>query len=310
MNQSMREFEVRATGVATYTFGTQNPRWNGGFAAGALTFVMVLASQTAMADEGGVSFWLPGFFGSLAAAPQQPGWSLTDVFYNTNVRGGGDVALAREFEIGNVPLKFSGTANARVKADVPLDLPLIQYVFATPVLGGQASVALLGGYGRNDTNITGTLNGTITPPGITKSISIDRTDIQWGSTDLLPFVSLKWNQGVNNWMIYGTGDIPVGAYQSMRIANIGIGHGTVDVGAGYTYFDQPAGHEFSAVLGFTANLENTSTNYTNGVDMHLDWAASQWLSKQTFVGPVSAMCTGRSVATAVRAIMSDVSNRK
>ena len=81
---------------------------------------------------------------SLAAAPQQPGWSLTDVFYNTNVRGGGDVALAREFEIGNVPLKFSGTANARVKADVPLDLPLIQYVFATPVLGGQASVAPAG----------------------------------------------------------------------------------------------------------------------------------------------------------------------
>ena len=24
------------------------------------------------ADEGGVSFWVPGFFGSLAAAPQQP----------------------------------------------------------------------------------------------------------------------------------------------------------------------------------------------------------------------------------------------
>ena len=34
-------------------------------------------SQTALADEGGVSFWVPGFFGSLAAAPQQPGFSLT-----------------------------------------------------------------------------------------------------------------------------------------------------------------------------------------------------------------------------------------
>ena len=28
------------------------------------------------ADEGGVSFWLPGQYGSLAAAPQTPGWAL------------------------------------------------------------------------------------------------------------------------------------------------------------------------------------------------------------------------------------------
>jgi hypothetical protein len=29
------------------------------------------------ADENGISFWLPGLFGSLAAVPQQPGWALT-----------------------------------------------------------------------------------------------------------------------------------------------------------------------------------------------------------------------------------------
>ena len=31
---------------------------------------------------------------------------------------------------------------------------------------------------------------------------------------------------------------------------------------------------------------NPSTNYQNGVDFHLDWAASQFLSKQFFVGLV------------------------
>jgi hypothetical protein len=275
---------------------------------------MVLASQTAMADEGGVSFWIPGFFGSLAAVPQQPGWSLENIFYNTNVKGGGDVALAREFEIGKVPLNFSGTASASVKADVSIDVPIPLYSFATPVLGGQLTVGMLGIYGRNDTTLTGTVTGTIFPPNPLPPIPVNRFDsinsTLWGFGDLIPLALLRWNQGVNNWMIYGAGDIPVGAYQSTRLANLGIGHGAADAGVGYTYFDQPAGHEFSAVLGFTANLTNTSTNYTNGVDIHLDWAASQWLSKQTFVGPVSAMCTGRSVATAVRAIMSDVSNRK
>ena len=41
--------------------------------ASALVSVVVAVPMPAMADEGGVSFWLPGFFGSLAAAPQQPG---------------------------------------------------------------------------------------------------------------------------------------------------------------------------------------------------------------------------------------------
>ena len=33
------------------------------------------ALQDARADEGGISFWLPGIYGSLAALPQQPGWA-------------------------------------------------------------------------------------------------------------------------------------------------------------------------------------------------------------------------------------------
>ena len=164
MRQLIREFEARATCVAAYSSVTQNRRCIRAFAAGALTFFMVLASQTAMADEGGVSFWIPGFFGSLAAVPQQSGWSLANIFYNTNVTAGGDVALARQFEIGKVPLNFSGTASASVKADVPLDMVIPQYVFATPVLGGQAAVALIGGYGRNDTTLAGTVKGTIFPP--------------------------------------------------------------------------------------------------------------------------------------------------
>jgi hypothetical protein len=32
---------------------------------------IVCLPRTSVADEGGVSFWLPGLFGSLAAAPQQ-----------------------------------------------------------------------------------------------------------------------------------------------------------------------------------------------------------------------------------------------
>jgi hypothetical protein len=51
--------------------------WRPGIATSVLALAIMFFSQCALADEGGVSFWIPGFFGSLAAAPQQEGWSLT-----------------------------------------------------------------------------------------------------------------------------------------------------------------------------------------------------------------------------------------
>src|SRR5262249_42415548 len=87
------------------------------FASVFLSAVIALP-KSALADEGGVSFWLPGFFGSLAAAPLQPGWSLTNIYYHTSVSAGGDVALAREFEIKRVPGNLSASAAATFSGSV------------------------------------------------------------------------------------------------------------------------------------------------------------------------------------------------
>jgi hypothetical protein len=35
-------------------------------------------------------------------------------------------------------------------------------------------------------------------------------------------------------------------------SNLGIGHGAIDAGGGYTYFNPQTGHELSGVLGFTS----------------------------------------------------------
>jgi hypothetical protein len=85
-------------------------------------------------------------------------------------------------------------------------------------------------------------------------------------------------------MTYLTGDIPTGAYQQSRLSNLGIGHGAIDAGGGYTYLNEKTGLEFSGVLGFTYNWENTHTNYKNGNDSHFDWAVSQFLSEQWELG--------------------------
>src|SRR5712691_5045118 len=85
-------------------------------AAIVLAPAIMFFSNCALADEGGVSFWVPGFFGSLAATPQQPGWSMADIYYHTTVSAGGNVALAREFQIGRVPVNLSASLNASLNA--------------------------------------------------------------------------------------------------------------------------------------------------------------------------------------------------
>jgi len=233
-----------------------------------------------LADEDGVSFWIPGLFGSLAATPQQPGWSLTSFYYHTDVSASGNAAVAREITIGrfNPTVNISVNANVHAKADLGFVIPT--YVFATPFLGGQASASLLMAYGNNDTS----LNATATVGPFTKSIALQQDTM--GFADLVPQFAGRWNAGVNNYMAYLTGDIPVGKYGSTDLANIGLGHAALDGGLGYTYFDPKAGHEFSAVFGLTGNFRNQSTGYTSGVDSHLDWGASQFLSKQVQVGLV------------------------
>jgi hypothetical protein len=250
---------------------------------------LLLPAQIARADEGGISFWIPGFFGSLAAVPQKtPGWSVTMIYYHTSVSAGGDVARAREITLGRIPANLTVNLDARVNANVDLGIVAGTYTFATPVLGGQASASLLATYGANSTTLAGTLTGTLTTPGGTfpfsRFDSIDSSLIAFG--DLIPQFALRWNAGVNNFMTYVTGDIPVGAYQSDRLANLGIGHWAIDAGGGYTYFDPKTGHEASAVLGFTYNFINPATQYQSGVDMHLDWGVSQFLTKQWQVGLV------------------------
>ena len=78
---------------------------------------LVGAPTAAKADEGGVSFWVPGFFGSLAASPLVPGFAFTNIGYNTSVKAGADVAFARQVTRGNLAVNFSGNLNANLDAD-------------------------------------------------------------------------------------------------------------------------------------------------------------------------------------------------
>jgi hypothetical protein len=239
-------------------------------------------TEVAYADEGGYSFWLPGQFGSLAATPQVPGWSWAEVYYHNSVGGSGSVAAARQIQIGRIPATANVSLNASLTGQADILVLAPTYTFATPVFGGQLAIGVTGAFGKLSADVNGTLTTMIGPVVATRFGSIG--DSVTSISDLYPMATLKWNAGVHNFMTYLTGNIPVGPYDPTRLANIGLGHAAIDGGGGYTFFNPAAGQEFSAVAGFTYNFENQHTQYRNGIDFHLDWGVSQFLSKQVFVG--------------------------
>lgn len=233
-----------------------------------LCAAILLTPVAAKADNGGLSFWLPGTFGSLAAAPTVPGWAYSTIYLHLDQSTGG----AKNFiKGGSVVVGLNAKADAVVQG--------ISYTFATPVLGAQAMVAVFAAPGNVDVGVNARLTG---PAG--NAISGGLTDSRATVSDVLYQGALKWNQGVHNEMIYVTGNIPSGTYDPNRLSNLSFGFTAVDFGAGYTYLDPKSGHEFSVAGGFTYSGMNNALQYQNGIDFHVDWGASQFVSKTVHVG--------------------------
>jgi hypothetical protein len=199
--------------------------------------------QSAHADEGGIGVWLPGTFGSFAAVPGEPGWSFATLYIHPSADAGGDDRFPRG---GQVDLGIEGRGN--LFAFGP------SYTFEEPFLAGQATFSLLAIAGRNSASVDATLTG---PGG--GIVSGSRSESLTAFGDITPQLTLKWNDGVDNYMDYVMGLVPVGSYDPDRLANLGLGHGAVDWGAGYTYLDPSTGREFSIVGGLTYNFENPDT---------------------------------------------------
>jgi hypothetical protein len=229
-----------------------------------------LVAFPVLADEGGASFWAPGQFGSFSAVPGEPGWAIPVVYYHVSA----DAGASKNFIVGG-----NLTAGIDAKADLLFFFPT--YTFTQPVLGGQAAfgVGWAAGHMRGTAEVTiaGRQGNTITAT---------RTDTVSGGSDLYGLGTLKWHDGNNNYLAYTMFGAPTGAYQLGRLANLSTNHWSIDAGGGYTYLDPKKQNEFSIVGGFTYNFENPDTDYKNGIDSHIDWAASRFVNEQTHVGVV------------------------
>lgn len=222
------------------------------------TAVFVSASALeAWADEGGSGFWLPGSFAAQAAAPVARGFTIETSYYH---------ATANTDPTLNVTRGNNLTSGLNTSSNFLSVTPT--YALATPGLGGQLELSvtfLMGNYTSAD-------------PGTAF------VDSMTAVGDLSPSATQKWTLGAHNFMAYAAANVPVGGYDPSRLATTGLGYWAVDGGAGYTYFDEAKGHEFSAVLGLTYNFMNPNTAYQTGIDLHLDLSASQYLGDKFYAG--------------------------
>ncbi len=258
-----------------------------------LTFVLAagICSRTVLADEGGVGFWLPGQFGSLVAVQSAAGWAFPVIYNHPSATAHAGTSFRRGAEI---------TAGLMTRSDLVQITPT--YTFSSSVAGGQAAVSLAFSFGPSEAGVNAIL---FAPTG--ESVSASKQQSVLGVSDLYPSATLKWQRGSNNYMIYTMEGAPTGSYSVSRIANIGLKHWSADGGGAYTYFDNT--NEFSAALGFTYNFENPATHYQNGLNSHLDWGASHFVSPPTHVGLVGYSYYQLTGDSGVGAVLGDFKSR-
>ena len=100
------------------------------------------------------------------------------MYYHTSVKAGAEVVFARQVSAGRITTNFTGGLAANLKADADLGIAIPQYVFATPVLGGQAAVAMVITGGQNKVSADATLTAALGPFGFTQSAGRRDTSVR------------------------------------------------------------------------------------------------------------------------------------
>jgi hypothetical protein len=130
---------------------TDEPRRRASCIAVIALLGLIEQQDKARADAGGLSFWLPGTFGSLAATPTVPGWAYTTIYLHLQSSATGQASFVVPGGRGGIVVGLTDHADAIVQG--------VTYTSALPVLGGQAAFSVLGAPGNVGVGVGATLTG-------------------------------------------------------------------------------------------------------------------------------------------------------
>ena len=223
----------------------------------------VLLVQNSSAAESGIGHYVPGALADFGDMAPPSGTFAAMNWYNYY---NGSAGAGRQLELG-------GLAAANVKATSNAEM--LGAVYTTPygILGGNFSVAAFVPYLWVD--VTGSV--TAAGPG-GRTITITRNDCAdgIGDTILIPFW-LNWTSGDFKWGTQLDIYAPTGAYNSGRLANVGLNYWTFEPLVSFSWISKKIGLEISSTAGFDFNTKNDATDYQSGEVFHIDTTIAEHL---------------------------------
>ena len=226
-----------------------------------LLLVLILAANQAYAAEGGLSNYIPAFYGDLALAVEPPdGFSFrNDVFYFS-----GDIGESFR----------SGDIKANVDVTLVYDYLSFLYKPGFKVFGAPVAFAITPAIGHAD------IEADIKVGEVSGNLNDDHTGL--GDTTLSAM--FYWNHekfhfSLNNYIVTPTGD-----YDADDLANTGLNYWTFEVDVAATYLNEDTGQDYSILVGYGYNTENEDTDYQSGDEVHLDFVLNQFITESFAIG--------------------------
>ena len=223
--------------------------------------ILLFFSTHCLAAEGGLSNYIPAFYGDFALAVEPPdGFSFkNDAFYFSGDIGGS---------------LRSGQIEAKADVTLVYDYISLLYKPETKLFGIPMAFAVTQPIGYAD------IDADIRVGPLTANLNDDHVGL--GDTTL--GFMLYGNQGnihysLNNYLV-----VPVGDYDSDDLANTGLNYWTYEVDIAATYLNEETGQDYSVVVGYGYNTENEDTDYQSGDEMHIDYSLNQFLSESLAIG--------------------------
>jgi len=226
-----------------------------------IALAVAFVANTSSAAEGGLSNYIPAFYGDLGLALEPPdGFSFrNDTFYFS-----GDIG-------GSIR---SGSIQANADVTLVYDYLTFLYKPGFKVFGAPVAFAATPAIGHAD------IEAGIRVGALTADFNDDHTGL--GDTTLSAI--MYWNHenfhySLNNYLVTPTGD-----YDADDLANTGLNYWTYEVDLAATYLNEETGQDYSVVVGYGYNTENEDTDYQSGDEVHLDFVLNQFFSESFALG--------------------------
>lgn len=214
--------------------------------------------STAMAVEGGTSFYILGGKTTMAGYLPPPG--VYGVFSNYFYSGSADI----DFESGGVSL------SGGIEAEAYIGMPTALWVTPGDVLGGNLAFSLTTPFGGKH------LDAAVLSSRFGTEFGAEREN--WAFGDPVLGTSLGWHEGNLHYTLGTLVNVPIGQWEFGNPVNIGFNRWVIDTTGALTYLNPETGVELSGAAGFTFNFENPDTDYKSGTEFHAEAAAMLHLS--------------------------------